>query len=274
MTVPSIRLTDDVAIPQLGFGVFQVPPDQTQDAVSTALEIGYRHIDTARIYDNEAGVGAAIAASGLSRDELFITTKLWNDDQGFDSAVRAYETSLAKLGLDYVDLYLIHWPAPESNNYVDAWKGLEHLLAEGRVRSIGVSNFRIADLERLALEGLSTPVINQVEVHPLFTNAELRAYHESHSIVTEAWSPLARGRNLTDPVLVAIAENHDRTPAQIILAWHLALGHVVIPKSVTRARIEENFAVFDIALSPEEIGAISGLNQDARIGPDPATFHP
>lgn len=274
MTVPTIALNESTSIPQLGFGVFQIPPAETKEAVLHALEVGYRHIDTARIYDNEEGVGAAITHSGLDRKDLFITTKVWNDDQGFDSTLKAFDISMAKLGLDYLDLYLIHWPAPNNDRFVDTWKALEKLHADDRVRSIGVSNFRIEDLERLKTEGLSTPSINQIEVHPHLVNAELRAYHEEHHIVTEAWSPLARARIFDEPVLVEIAANHDRTVAQIVLAWHVALNHVVIPKSVTPARIAENFDIFDIVLSPDEIAAITGLNKNERIGPDPSTFHP
>lgn len=274
MSVRSIDLNDQTKIPQLGFGVFLVPPADTKEAVLNAFEVGYRHIDTARIYDNEEGVGAAITHSGIAREDLFITTKVWNDDQGYDSTLKAFETSMAKLGLEYLDLYLIHWPAPAQDRIVETWKALEKLHSDGRVRAIGVSNFRIEDFEKLRAAGLSTPSINQVEVHPYLTNSELRSYHEAHGIVTEAWSPIARGRVLDDPVLREIAANHDRTVAQVVLAWHLALNHVIIPKSVTPARIRENFEISDILLSPDEIAAITGLDKGERVGPDPATFNP
>lgn len=274
MSVRSIDLNDQTKIPQLGFGVFLVPPADTKAAVLKAFEVGYRHVDTARIYDNEEGVGAAITHSGLSREDLFITTKVWNNDQGYESTLQAFETSMAKLGLEYLDLYLIHWPAPAQDRIVETWQALEKLHADGRVRAIGVSNFRIEDFEKLRAAGLSTPSINQIEVHPYLTNSELRSYHEARGIVTEAWSPIARGRVLDDPVLLEIAANHDRTVAQVVLAWHLALNHVIIPKSVTPARIHENFEIFDILLSPDEIAAITGLDKGERVGPDPATFNP
>ena len=274
MSVRSIELNEQTKIPQLGFGVFLVPPADTKEAVLNAFEVGYRHIDTARIYDNEEGVGAAITHSGIAREDLFVTTKVWNDDQGYDSTLKAFETSMAKLGLEYLDLYLIHWPAPAQDRIVETWQALEKLHADGRVRAIGVSNFRVEDFEKLRSAGLSTPAINQVEVHPYLTTSELRSYHEAHGIVTEAWSPIARGRVLDDPVLLEIAANHDRTVAQVVLAWHLALNHVIIPKSVTPARIRENFEIFDILLSPDEIAAITGLDKGERVGPDPATFNP
>ena len=270
MTVPTIELNNGVSIPQLGFGVFQVPPPDTKAAVATALETGYRHIDTAKIYGNEEGVGQAIAESGIDREELFITTKLWNSDQGTDSTLKAFDTSIGKLGLDYVDLYLIHWPAPAKDSFVDTWRAFEKLYADGRVRAIGVSNFRPVELRRLLDLGLTVPAINQIELHPQLTQDELRAFHTDHEIATEAWSPLAQGRVFGEQAIVDIAKAHGKTPAQTVIAWHLALGNVVIPKSVTPSRIAENLDVFDIALSDEEIASITALNQDSRVGPDPA----
>lgn len=273
MNVPQISLTETVAIPQIGFGVFQVPPAETKEAVLHALDAGYRHLDTAKIYRNEEGVGAALAETDLDRDDVFVTTKLWNTDQGYDSTLRAFETSMAKLGLDVLDLYLIHWPTPANDRFVETWKAFETLQADGRVRAIGVSNFRIEDLDRLAAEGLSKPTINQIEVHPYLVNADLRAYHEEHEIVTEAWSPLAKAEVLDEPVLGDIAAGHAKTPAQIVLAWHLAQRHVIIPKSVTPERIAQNLDIVDIALAPEELDAITALDRGYRTGPDPAELN-
>ena len=272
-SVPTVTLNDGVQIPQLGFGVFQIDPAETQATVEKALEIGYRHIDTAKIYGNEAEVGAALKASGIPRDELFITTKLWNDDQGHDSTLKAFDTSLDKLGLDVLDLYLIHWPTPERDRYVDTWKAFEELQADGRVRSIGVSNFRTQDLQRLADEGLTTPSVNQIELHPTLTQDVLRAYQAEHDIAVEAWSPLAQGAVLDDPTITEIAAAHDAQPGQVVLAWHLALGNIVFPKSVTPERIAENFASVELSLSDAELESISALNRDERIGPDPAAFN-
>ena len=273
MTVPNIELNNGVSIPQLGFGVFQVPPADTKAAVATALETGYRHIDTAKIYGNEEGVGEAIAESGIAREELFITTKLWNSDQGYESTLKAFETSISLLGLDYIDLYLIHWPTPAKDNFVDPWKALEKLYADNRVRAIGVSNFRPEDLQRLLDLGLTVPAINQIELHPQLVQEELRTFHAKHDIVTEAWSPLAQGKVFGEKAIVDIAAAHGKSPAQIVIAWHLALGNVVIPKSVTPSRIAENLDVFDFSLSDAEIDAITALNTDSRIGPDPAELN-
>lgn len=273
MTVPNIEFHNGVSIPQLGFGVFQVPPPETKAAVTTALEAGYRHIDTAKIYGNEEGVGEAVAESDIARDDLFITTKLWNTDQGYDSTLKAFETSIGLLGLDYVDLYLIHWPTPAKDTFVDTWRAFEKLYADERVRAIGVSNFRAEDLQRLLDAGLSVPVINQIELHPQLVQDELRTFHAKHGIATEAWSPLAQGKVFGEQALVDIAEAHGKSPAQIVIAWHLALGNVVIPKSVTPSRIAENIDVFDIELSDAEISAITALNADSRIGPDPGEFN-
>ena len=273
MSIRDITLTDTVSIPQLGFGVFKVDPDQTQQAVEQALEAGYRHIDTAAVYGNEEGVGRALAASGLARDDVFVTTKLWNSEHGSDKPRPAIEHSLELLGLDAVDLYLIHWPTPERGTAVDTWAAVTALQEAGLTRSAGVSNFRIDDLESLSQAGLATPSINQVELHPLLAQGDLREYHASHGIVTEAWSPLAQGAVLDDPAVTAIAEKHGATPAQVVLAWHLALGNVVIPKSVTPERIASNLASSEVDLDVEEIAALTALDRGERVGPDPSTFH-
>ncbi|HEY6550559.1 MAG TPA: aldo/keto reductase, partial [Solirubrobacterales bacterium] len=259
-------------IPQLGFGVFQVPPEDTQNAVEMALDAGYRHIDTAAAYRNEAGVGAAIAASGLSREDIFVTTKLWNAQQGHDSTLAAFEASLERLGLDHVDLYLIHWPVPSEDRFVDTWRAFERIYEEEAARTIGVSNFRVEDLERLSVETDTRPTVNQIELHPRFQQAELRAWHDDHNVATEAWSPLAQGAVLDDETIVGIAEGHGRTAAQVILRWHLQLGNVVIPKSVTPERIRENIEIFDFELSDEEMAEFAKLDRSERIGPSPATF--
>ncbi|WP_069861950.1 aldo/keto reductase [Streptomyces malaysiensis] len=272
-SVPNVTLHTGLEIPQLGFGVFQVEDEQTTSAVLSAIEAGYRSIDTAAIYGNEAGVGRALATSGVPREELFLTTKLWNADQGYDSTLAAFDTSLAKLGTDYVDLYLIHWPTPARDRYLDTWRALEKLLADGRTRAIGVSNFQPAHLERLLDHSGVIPVVNQVELHPYLQQRELRAFHAQHDIATEAWSPLAQGALLQDPALDAIARRHGRTPAQVALRWHLQLGNVVIPKSVTPARIRENIDVFDFTLTAEDIEAINALDRGQRTGPDPDTLN-
>jgi 2,5-diketo-D-gluconate reductase A len=270
--VPSLSLNDGRRIPQLGFGVFQVPPPETQEVVELALRTGYRHIDTAAAYRNEAEVGAALAASGLPRDDVFVTTKLWNTEQGRDSTLRAFDASLERLGLDQVDLYLIHWPVPSQDLFVETWRVLEAVHGEGRARSIGVSNFRVEDLERLEREAGTLPAVNQIELHPELQQAELRAWHDEHGVVTEAWSPLAQGAVLGDPVITEIAGAHERTPAQVVLRWHLQLGNVVFPKSVTPERVRENFDLFGFELSGEEMDRIAELDRGERIGPDPATF--
>ena len=273
VNIPNVRLNDGHEIPQLGFGVFQVPPEDTERAVSLALEAGYRHIDTAAAYGNEEGVGRAIEASGLPRDEVFVTTKVWNDSQGRERTVRALDKSLRRLRLDYVDLYLIHWPAPRRDLYVDAWQALESVREDGRTRSIGVSNFTREHLERLARATSSTPALNQIELHPRLQQPELRAYHREHGLVTEAWSPLGQGGEiLHDPTIGAIANNHGRTPAQVILRWQLQLGNVTMPKSVTPERIRENIDVFDFELTVEDMKQIEGLDRGQRLGPDPDTF--
>ena len=268
----SISLRAGARIPRLGFGVFQVPPKDTAEAVASALSVGYRHIDTAAAYRNEAGVGQAVSESGLDRGEVFVTTKCFNDDHGYDEARRAFDASLQRLEMDYVDLYLIHWPVPAHDRYVDTWRAFVDLQAEGLIRAIGVSNFQPEHLDRIIAETGETPAINQVELHPYFQQRELRREHERLGIVTESWSPLARGQVLNDPTIVRIAEAHSRTAGQVVIRWHLQLGLVVIPKSVTPERIAQNFDVLDFRLSEHEMEAIDGLDEDRRIGPDPRTF--
>jgi len=270
--VPNLTLYDEVKIHQLGFGVFQVPPDDNERVVRQALEIGYRHIDTAAAYRNEKGVGRAVASSGIPREEIFITTKLWNSNQGFDSALEAFPKSLGRLGMDHVDLYLIHWPVPSNDRFVDTWRAFERIRGERGARTIGVSNFRIDDLERLEAETETRPTVNQVELHPYLQQRELRQWHEDHGIATEAWSPLAQGAVLGDETIVSIARAHGMTPAQTVLRWHLQLANIVIPKSVTPQRMRENFDLFGFELSDEEMEMIEGLDREERIGPDPATF--
>ncbi|MFB9880534.1 aldo/keto reductase [Planobispora siamensis] len=269
-----VTLNNGVRMPQLGFGVWQVPDAEAAVAVATAIEAGYRSIDTAKLYRNEEGVGRAVRASGVPREELFITTKLWNDDHGYDSALRAFDASMDRLGLDYLDLYLIHWPLPAHGKYVETWRALEKVYADGRVRAIGVSNFPVEQLEHVLEEGEVVPAINQIELHPMLPQAELRAFHAEHGILTEAWSPLGQGRGLLDePVLAELAAEHARTPAQVVLRWHLQLGNVVIPKSVTPSRIAENFDVFGFELDAGDMAAIAALDTGTRLGPDPATFN-
>jgi 2,5-diketo-D-gluconate reductase A len=271
--VPQIRLNNGVEMPQLGFGVWQVPDEETPPAIATALEAGYRSIDTAAMYHNEAGVGRAIAASGLPREELFVTTKLWNDDHGYDATLRAFDASMRNLGLDYLDLFLIHWPAPGADRYVDTWRAFEKLQADGRIRAVGVSNFQIQHLHRLLDETDTVPVVNQIELHPRLPQAALRAFHAEHGIATEAWSPLARGGDLLQhPEIGALADKHRKTPAQIVLRWHLQLGNVVIPKSATPERIRANIDVFDFALDEADMDRIATLDDGNRIGPHPDSF--
>ncbi len=270
--VPSVELRDGGEIPQLGFGVFQVPPKDTAEVATRALLAGYRHIDTAAAYGNEAGVGQAIHAAGLDRDEVFITTKCFNDDHGHEQAKRALRASLDQLEVDHVDLYLIHWPVPAHDKFVETWKAFIELQADGLARAIGVCNFQPAHLERLIEETGVTPALNQVELHPRFQQAGLRHEHAELGIVTEAWSPLAQGQVLGDPAITQIAATHGKTPAQVVICWHLQLGNVVIPKSVTPERIVENFDVLDFRLSDDEMAAIETLDAGERIGPDPDTF--
>jgi 2,5-diketo-D-gluconate reductase A len=270
--VPQIPLRGGEQIPQLGFGVFLVPPAQTAAVVAQALSAGYRHIDTAAAYRNEAAVGQAIRSSDIDRSEIFLTTKCFNDDHGYEQAKRAFHASLARLEMDYVDLYLIHWPVPAHDLYVETWKAFMELRDQGLIRAIGVSNFLPAHLERLVAETGETPAINQVELHPYFQQRGLLHEHQELGIVTESWSPLARGEALDDPVIVEIAASHAKTTAQVVIRWHLQLGKVVIPKSVTAMRIEQNFEVFDFELSAEQMQAIDRLDEGRRIGPDPETF--
>jgi 2,5-diketo-D-gluconate reductase A len=272
--VPNVTLNSGTTIPQLGYGVWQVPSDEAEAAVSTALQVGYRSIDTAKVYENEEGTGRAIAQSGVPRGDVFLTTKLWNADQGYDSALRAFDASLERLGTDYVDLYLIHWPVPELDEYVASFKALQRIQADGRAKAIGVSNFTVENLQRLIDETGEVPALNQIELHPRFTQTELRAFHAEYGILTEAWSPLGQGTILDNPTIGAIAEGHGVSAAQVILRWHLQLGNVVIPKSVTPARIAANFDVFGFELSNDEVERITGLDAvDGRIGPDPSTFN-
>lgn len=270
--VPEIELRDGVRVPQLGFGVFLVPPAETESTVATALAAGYRHIDTASGYRNEAEVGSAVRASGLDRGEVFVTTKCFNDAHGYEEAKRAAHLSLERLDLGVIDLYLIHWPVPAQNRYVDTWRAFIDLQAEGLVRSIGVSNFQPAHLKRIVAETGVTPAVNQIELHPRMAQGELRRLHRELGIATTAWSPLARGALLDDPAITAIAERHGRTSAQVVLRWHLQIGNIVIPKSVTPARISENIEIFDFELGADDVAAIDSLDRGERIGPDPETF--
>ncbi|MGE5501681.1 MAG: aldo/keto reductase [Ignavibacteriales bacterium] len=267
---PSVTLNDGRSIPQFGLGVWQTPQDVAADVVRTALEAGYRHVDTAAIYGNERGVGEGLRASGLPREQVFITTKLWNDRQGYDEALTAFDHSLERLGVDYIDLYLIHWPAPKRDRYADAWRALVRIKEDGRARSIGVSNFKPHHLERIVGETGVTPAVNQVEVHPRWQQRELREFNARHGIATESWSPLGQGTLLSDPIIGRIAEKHGRTPAQVVIRWHLDSGLIVIPKSVTPSRIRENIAVFDFQLDEDDMNAMARLDSPrGRIGPDP-----
>jgi 2,5-diketo-D-gluconate reductase A len=268
--IPTIDLAGDVAIPQFGLGVFQVPPEDTVANVLTGIEAGYRHIDTAKAYGNEAQVGQAIRASGLPREAFFITTKLWNDDHS--DGVGALKESLGRLEMEHVDLYLIHWPVPAQDRYVDAWKALIEAQQAGLTRAIGVSNFQPAHLRRIIDESGVTPAVNQIELHPLLTQPGLRREHADRGIVTEAWSPLAQGAALTEPAVEEIAEAHNRTPGQVVLRWHIQLGNVVFPKSMTPERIEQNIDIFDFELSEEEMDRIEALDRGERTGPDPDNF--
>ena len=270
--VPDITLNDGNRMPQLGFGVFLVPEDETAQAVGSALQTGYRLIDTAAAYNNEVGVRNAVETSGLNRGDVFITTKLQNSDHGRHNVPRAYEESLDKLGGGYIDLYLIHWPVPHDGRTVETWEGLVELQREERVRSIGVSNFRVEDLERIIDATGVVPAVNQIELHPHLQQLELRRFHEEHGIATEAWSPLGKAQFLDEPTIERIASAHGRTPAQVVLRWHIQLGNIVIPKSVTPGRIEENFRIFDFELSEEDMHALFELDREERTGPDPASF--
>jgi 2,5-diketo-D-gluconate reductase A len=275
-SIPQITLNDGRTIPQLGFGVFQIPPDETAGAVRAALDLGYRHVDTAQGYRNEAGVGEGLRASGLARSDVFVTSKLNNDAHRPDDARRAFEGTLAALGFDYVDLFLIHWPLPtrDGGDFVSTWRTMIEFLRDGRARSIGVSNFQVPHLERLAAETDVIPAVNQIEVHPYLTNEAVRAYDRAHGIATEAWSPIAKGQVLTDPVVTGIAAKVGRTPAQVVLRWHIQQGNIVFPKSTNPARMQENMGLFDFALDADDDAALAALDQgDAgRTGPHPDTF--
>ncbi|WP_405014132.1 aldo/keto reductase [Kitasatospora sp. NBC_01539] len=279
-TIPTVTLNNGAVIPQLGFGVWQVPDAEAAPAVGAAIEAGYRSIDTASVYENETGTGTAIAESGVAREELFVTTKLWNSGtvdwsgrRGRDAVLRAFDESLAKLGLDHVDLYLIHWPRPVHGTFGNVWKAFEELAADGRARSVGVSNFGPQQLEVLLQESAVVPVLNQVELHPYFPQRELRAFHDEHGIATEAWSPLGQGGALLgEPALARIAEKHGRTAAQVVLRWHLQSNVIAIPKSVTPSRIKENIDVAGFELDADDLAAIDGIANGGRIGPDPQSF--
>ncbi|MGH8964038.1 MAG: aldo/keto reductase [Actinomycetes bacterium] len=271
--VPDIRLNNGVPIPQFGFGVFQVEPERTAEIVRSAFDAGYRHIDTAQGYGNEEGVGQAIRESGLPREDVYVTTKLANSEHGHDAAIAALDESLRKLGLDYVDLYLIHWPRPHADRYVETWRAFEKIVSEGKARSVGVSNFQVPHLERLAAETGTVPSVNQIELHPLLPQAQLRTYHREHGIATEAWGPIGQGGDLLrDQRLVALAEKYGKSPAQIVLRWHIQLDNIVFPKSVTPSRIRENIDVFDFEIGADDMATIDELDSGTRLGPDPDTF--
>jgi 2,5-diketo-D-gluconate reductase A len=272
-TVPTLTLNNGVEIPQLGFGVFQIPPDETVAATRTALDIGYRHIDTAQMYGNEKEVGQAVRESGLDRAEVFVTSKLNNNRQDRDDILRSFDQTLEALGFDQLDLFLIHWPLPGVSDYVQRWKVMEEIYAGGRVRAIGVSNFQLHHLRTLFGSSEIRPAVNQVEVHPFLTQDELRAFDADHEIVTEAWAPIARGKVDDDAVIRRVAEQVGRTPAQVTLRWHVQRGDVVFPKSVTRSRVEENFDIFDFELDDQQMAAITALDRGERTGPDPDTFN-
>jgi 2,5-diketo-D-gluconate reductase A len=273
-TVPTITLNNGVEIPQLGFGVFQIPPEETADATRTALEVGYRHIDTAEMYGNEAGVGEGIRQSGVPREEVFVTSKLNNGFHARDAALTAFDGTLDALKFDYVDLFLIHWPLPGIDvDYIETWKAMEEIYRSGRAKAIGVSNFNPHHLRRLFGDSEITPVVNQIEVHPYLTQDDVRAFNADHEIATEAWSPIAKGKVNDDPTIQRVAARHGKTPAQATLRWAIQRGDIVFPKSVTRSRVEENFDLFDFELSDDDMRDITALNRDERVGPDPDTFN-
>ena len=272
-SVPTVKLNNGVEIPQLGFGVFQIRPEETRAAAIEALRIGYRHIDTAEGYGNEREVGQAVRDSGLDRADVFVTSKLDNGFHAPDRALAAFDRSLEVMKFDYLDLFLIHWPVPAVLDFVETWKALEEIFRSGRVRAIGVSNFQTHHLERLAAANTTVPAVNQIEVHPYFVQDDVRAFNREHGIATEAWSPIAQGAVLDDPTIVRIAERSARTPAQVTLRWHIQRGDIVFPKSVSRARMAENFAIFDFQLSEEDIAAITALHRNGRRGPDPDEFN-
>jgi 2,5-diketo-D-gluconate reductase A len=272
-TVPIVQLNNGVEIPQLGFGVFQIKPAETAAAVTEAIKVGYRHIDTAEMYGNEKEVGQAIAQSDLDPGDVFVTSKLNNGFHAFDDALVAFDQTLADLGLEKIDLFLIHWPLPEVGNYVDTWRALERIYSEGSARAIGVSNFQSHHLRRLHEETTVRPAVNQIEVHPYLTQEPLRAFDTEHEIATEAWSPIAQGGVLTDPVITEIARTQGKSPAQVVLRWHIQLGNIIFPKSTTPSRVQENFEIFDFELSDSEMALVSALNKDERTGPNPDEFN-
>jgi 2,5-diketo-D-gluconate reductase A len=269
---PLVQLNDGNCIPAVGFGVFKIPPADTEQAVGTALRAGYRHIDTAAMYGNERETGRAVAESGVPRDELYLVTKLWNADQGYDSTLAAFDTSMERLGIEYLDLYLVHWPLPQANKFVDTFKAFAHLRDQGRIRSIGVSNFEPEHLSVLIDATGIVPAVNQVELHPRLPQTKLREAHAPLGIATEAWGPLGQGSLLAHPTITGIAESCGRTPAQVLIRWHIQLGNIVIPKSVNPTRIASNFDVFDFELNSDEMASITSLDDGNRLGPDPRTF--
>ena len=269
---PMIQLNSGQLIPQLGLGVYKVQQDVAVDVVRLAIDLGYRRIDTAALYDNEQEVGAAVRKCGLDRDQLFVTTKIWNDRQGFAEASEAIDESLARLNIDYVDMLLIHWPAPAQNKFVETWAALEAAVSDGKVRGIGVSNFHPEHLQRIIDLGGVIPALNQVELHPGLAQDEIRRFNAANGIATEAWSPLARGKQLDHPVIIELAQRHNKSAAQVVLRWHIELGNLVIPKSTNPARLAENIDVFDFSLTNEEVRAIEALEDGVRVGPDPRTF--
>lgn len=271
--IPSLTMNDGRAIPQIGFGVWQVPDDVVVDATLAALGDGYRHIDTAAVYENERGVGEAIRRSGIPRDDIFITTKVWNTDQGYDRTMRAFDKSVGLLGVDEVDLYLVHWPTPARDLYVDTWRALIELRDSGRARSIGVSNFHVPHLDRIIDEFGVVPAVNQIELQPWLPQAEIRAYDQARGILTEAWSPLASGELIADPTIAAIGAKHGKSTAQVMIRWHLQLGNIVLPKSVTPSRIRENIEVFDFELDSDDLARIATLESGRRTGPNPDEFN-
>lgn len=271
-SIPALQMNDGYTIPQVGFGVWQVPDDIVTDATLEAFRSGYRHVDTATVYGNERGVGEAITRSELERDELFVTTKVWNTDHGYDATLRAFDTSIGLLGLDQVDLYLVHWPAPATGNYLETWRAVLSLREDGRVRSVGVSNFHVHHLTRIIDEFGVVPVVDQIELHPWLPQSELRAFAAQHGILIEAWSPLASGNLIDDPQLAAIGAKYGKTAAQVMVRWHLELGNIVLPKSVTPERIRQNIDVFDFGLDEEDFAVIATLESGRRTGPNPDEF--